>query len=107
MPAAETFWEQLCPYGLCRIHLVTNVANMDTTRDAKIVALNVGEAIKSAGYNHNSFARVTGIARTTLIRHLEGNDPGFTIPQLAKIAEILGTTADTFYKTPEREVSHV
>jgi predicted transcriptional regulator len=78
---------------------------MDTERDAAIVAANVEKAMRDAGFNPNSFARKTGIARTTLIRHLEGNDPGFSIPQLAKIASILGTTAETFYQTSELEVS--
>jgi predicted transcriptional regulator len=77
---------------------------MDITRDAETVAKNVGEAMRAAGFNPNSFARKTGIARTTLIRHLEGNDPGFSIPQLARIAEVLELSPASFYRTPS-EVS--
>lgn len=71
---------------------------MDIDPDVQVVARNVHSAMKAAGYNPNSFARATGIARTTLIRHLEGHDPGFSIPQLAKIASVLGTEARTFYE---------
>jgi DNA-binding phage protein len=77
---------------------------MDTQTDAEKVAANVAAAMRDKGYNNNSFARATGIARTTLIRHLEGNDPGFSIPQLAKVASVLEMKAEDFYRTPS-EVS--
>ena len=72
---------------------------MDTLRDAEVIATNIRTAMQASGHNPNSFSRITGISRTTLVRHLEGNDPGFTLPQLAKIASVLGTTAGSFYHT--------
>jgi hypothetical protein len=95
--------------------MVTSVTNMETTRDtqtdAYTVAKNIERGMKAAGYNPNSFSRATGIARSSLIRHLEGNEPGFGLSQIAKIASVLGVSSASLYPradaSPEREVSHV
>lgn len=88
------------PFGHYYCRMDTNRATAPPVTDAATVAANVDHAMREAGYNPNSFSRATGIARTTLIRHLEGHDPGFTIPQLATIAKVLGTKAGTFYEVP-------
>jgi len=95
--------------------MVTTVAIMDTTRDTRtdayIVAKNIERGMIAAGYNPNSFSRATGIPRSTLIRDLEGNEPGFKLSQIAKMTAVLGLPQGAFYPkadaTPDREVSNV
>jgi len=71
---------------------------MDTIPRVNEVAGNVSRAIASAGENSKSIARATGIPRTTLLRRLAGDAPGFTVAELDAISSHLNVPLESFLK---------
>lgn len=61
------------------------------TTPTESVAEVVREAMERVGESAKHLAEVTLIPRTTLVRRLAGTSP-FTIPELERIASVLGTT---------------
>jgi hypothetical protein len=69
---------------------------MDTIPRVNEVAGNVSRAIAAAGENSKSIARATGIPRTTLLRRLSGDLPGFTVAELDAISLHLNVPFESF-----------
>lgn len=61
----------------------------------------IAAAIKSANRSQASIARETGMSEATLSRRLNGLDP-FKLPEVHRIAAVLGTTASQLLADAER-----
>lgn len=89
--------------------LGNTVVHMDSNEYAAAVAANIAHAIKEAGLSRNAVAVRSGISNQTLTRRFASNGGSpFTVREVKRIAEILGTTAAdllTVYTVERREVA--
>lgn len=79
---------------------------MDSTQYAAAVAAKIDRAIREAGESRHSVAVKAGLADQTLYRRFasEGGSP-FSVREIKRIADVLGTTAHdltTVYVTDQK-----
>ena len=75
---------------------------MDTNRVTADTATLVAAAIARSGLTSSAVATRAGIARTTLLRKIQGRSP-FNVAEIAAIAEVVGCDwADLILSQPGR-----